>query len=630
MKLSTLLDGVVDFIPSEIAEVEITSVVNDSRKSEKNSLFVTYSGYLGDIHSYISDAYERGCRFFIVSLDKIKEFKLEGGYFFGVANVSNALAQIARNFYGDPTSKIKVIGITGTSGKTTTTFALYKALMWMGKKVGLIGTIEYRINDKVFQATNTTPDILGLYDLINKMKEEGIEYLVMEVSSHSLALGRVESINFDICGFTNFSQDHLDFHLTMENYLEAKLKIFDVLSKSSKQKKVIIVNKDMEVFGKIRIKSLSYSDIEFRTISTIDSSADYYLRVIRLSTSKTLFSINNRNLEIGMCGITNVYNFGFAAAILKELGFSESEFSIPFMHTYVKGRMESVPNNLGISILIDYAHKPDALEKILKTVRQLMKSGGKIITVFGCGGDRDKLKRPIMGKIAGLNSDRVIITSDNPRTENPMEIIQEIEKGIKETFTPYEIIENRKEAIFKAIEIAERNDCVIIAGKGHEDYQIIGKEKIHFSDREVALEKIKNLSKGKNYIAPSALKNLFNALKFSLFCSLSLLKEGKKRLVIENIIQLLRDFYLLKNNQTIHSSVLNFLMSFDNIFSIEDFRLISQIERGIKTKKEFLELGENLNERDLSNLLEKIELILRGTENEIYNCDKKSGENKGA
>ncbi len=615
MKLKNLLTGLDYHIEGILPDIDIEKIINDSRKAKENSLFIAYSGYSEDVHSYIKNAYENGCRYFVVLKEKVGDVNLKDATFIYVKDIKKALSIIAKNFYNNPTSNIKVIGITGTSGKTTTTFVIYNALRWLDKKVGLIGTIEYRINDKIFPSTNTTPDLLDLYEIISKMKEEGIEYLVMEVSSHSLFLERVNGINFDICGFTNFSQDHLDFHKTMEEYLEAKLLIFDKLSDSEKEKKVILVNKDMDVFPKIKKKSLGYKNIEFKTLSTIDDKADYYIKVLRSTTSKTVIELNGEKLEIGMPGITNIYNFAFAASVLNEIGFKMKDFSTSLMYTYVRGRMEKIPNNLGISIIIDYAHKPDALEKLLKTVKPLIGYNGKLITVFGCGGDRDKLKRPIMGKIAAELSDYTIITSDNPRTEDPLAIIKEIEEGIKSTKN-YEIIVDRREAIKRAILLAQRNDCVVIAGKGHEDYQIIGKEKHHFSDKEEALKVISSIQNEKKGLPPTATKNLLNSIEFSINYSE---KITEKWLIIENTIQLIKDIYLLKNKENIHRSVVEFLLNYEDIFSISDIKIISKIEKGMRTKKEFYELEQQIETNEIKTLLSKIKILLEKIKDEI-NC----------
>ncbi len=619
MKLKELLNGIEYQIDGILPDVNINKIVNDSRKATPDSLFIAYSSYSEDVHLFIKNAYENGCNYFVVLKEKVTEINLKEAFFIYVKDIKSALSAIARKFYNNPTLRMKVIGITGTSGKTTTTFVIYNALRWLDKKVGLIGTIEYRINDKIFPSSNTTPDLLDLYEIIDKMKKEGIEYLVMEVSSHSLYLGRVDGINFDICGFTNFSQDHLDFHKTMEEYLEAKLLIFNKLSSSEKEKKVLLVNKDMEVFPKVKKRSIEFKNIPLKTLSLYDDKADYFIKILRSTTSKTVFELNGKKIEIGMPGITNIYNFAFAASVLIELGFDTKDFSTPFLYTYVKGRMEKIPNNLGISIIIDYAHKPDALEKLLKTVKPLIGYNGKLITVFGCGGDRDKLKRPIMGKISGEISDYTIITSDNPRTENPDEIIKQIEEGIKSITDKYEIIQDRREAIKRAILMAKINDCVVIAGKGHEDYQIIGKEKYHFSDREEALKVINSIKQKERDFPKTATENLINAIKFSINYTEKL---NEKWLILENIIQLIRDLYMLKNKENLHRSVVEFLIDYQPLFNIPDIKLVSKIEKGLRTKREFYKLEKEIELNETKILLSKIKILMEKITNEINSSNK--------
>jgi UDP-N-acetylmuramoyl-L-alanyl-D-glutamate--2,6-diaminopimelate ligase len=490
MKLKDILNGIETTIfADKVPDIDINGVENDSRKVNKHSLYIAASGYVDDAHIYVDSAYDRGCRNFITDEGHFKGFqeKFADAYFIPARHIHKALACAASNFHGNPSSKMKLIGITGTSGKTTTAFAVYSALRWMKKKAGLVGTIEYRINDEVIPATNTTPDILYLNALMAEMVSKGTEYLVMEVSSHSLVLGRIDRLNFDIAAFTNFSQDHLDFHKSMDEYFEAKLKIFDLLQGSLKPSRILLVNADMERYSEIQKRNSQFPEIQFKSFSIKDQTCDFYSKIITLSSDKTIFELNGFIYNISMIGTTNVYNFTLASSILLELGFSPAEFSKAFQSLQVAGRMESVQNDRGIAVIIDYAHKPDALEKVLRTIRETVDRNGRIITVFGAGGDRDKSKRSIMGKIAAELSDVSIITSDNPRTEDPMQIIREIEMGIKQTGrTSYQIEENREKAIEHALSSARKGDCVLIAGKGHENYQIIGKTRRHFSDREEA------------------------------------------------------------------------------------------------------------------------------------------------
>lgn len=495
---------------SEIADVEISNISNDSREIGADSLFIALSGYETDRHEYIGDAYSKGCRFFVVDERRRDEFekKYPEGKFLGIASRGTKFCAptIAKNFYGDPSSKIKLIGITGTNGKTTTAFAVYSILRKLGKSAGLIGTIEYRINDEIRPAINTTPDALHLNKLMAEMADKKVEYLVMEVSSHALSLGRVEGLNFDIAGFTNFTQDHLDYHKTMDEYFSAKLKIFDILAQSNKNPKVAIVNKDSDRFEEIFKHALLCRDValqhlyampirpyKVKTISLRDPSADYFAGDIKTAPDKSEFKINGDSAEIAMIGRPNIYNFTFASAIISELRankpFAPTQDAIKKMRDIkVRGRMETVENNRGITVVIDYAHTPDGIENLLLTLRDVIEPDKKLISVFGCGGDRDKSKRPKMGKIAEKLSDFVIITSDNPRSEDPMSIIEDIEMGFDDNSCQYEVIADRAEAIKRALEKARSGDIIAIAGKGHEDYQIIGKEKLHFSDKEIVAQ----------------------------------------------------------------------------------------------------------------------------------------------
>ncbi len=488
MKLKNILSGIDTVLYIEqLPDVDIQDIDNDSRNMGKNSLFIAASGYIEDAHPYVVSAYKKGCRYFVIDIQKFDSFrdKYKGAFFIPVKHLNDALFRISKNFFQDPSSKMKLIGITGTSGKTTTAFSVYKTLRMMGIKAGLVGTIEYRINDQVIPATNTTPDVLFLNRLMLQMVDQGVKYMVMEVSSHSLALGRVAGLNFDISAFTSFSQDHLDFHNTMEEYLLAKLEIFDLLSESNKEKKVALVNREIDHYKEIKNYALDLPFIEFKTYSLENENSDYYAKTLEMNAVHSTFKLFNNPIRISMIGITNVYNFTLVSALLIELGFSIDQFGNILKDICVPGRMEYVPNNREISVLIDYAHKPDALEKLLITLKEVVNNEGRIITVFGAGGDRDKSKRSIMGRIAGKYSDKVIITSDNPRTEDPYGIIREIEDGLKESdMKDYTVEENRAKAIRLALSGAKKNDIVVIAGKGHEDYQIINKTKIHFSDRE--------------------------------------------------------------------------------------------------------------------------------------------------
>lgn len=486
MKLKDVVKG-LELAP-EAPDFEVSSLENDSRKAGPHSLFIASSGYVEDAHQFIGNAFENGCRHFIVSAARVEELSLKhpGAFFMGSGNLPLSLSLSASNFYNNPSSRLCLIGITGTSGKTTTAFAVKSIIQEMGFKCGLIGTIEYHVGGEVIKARNTTPDVLFLNSLIARMADEGLSYCVMEVSSHALSLGRVAGLNFDVAAFTNLSQDHLDFHGTMQGYLEAKLKIFDLLSASNKGKRIAVINSDMSVYDSVKDYLLRFDNISVKRFSLAGGDSDYRIRIGSMSPSGSNFEIGGVNLAISMIGITNLYNFSMACIILTELGFSLEKFSGLLYNIRVKGRMECIPSGRGgFTVVIDYAHKPDALEKLLSTLRGTIQGNGRLITVFGAGGDRDKTKRKLMGGIAGRFSDINIVTSDNPRTEDPMSIIRELEKGLKESGArSYSVEADRARAISMAMEQAKRGDIVVIAGKGHEDYQIIGRTKSHFSDRE--------------------------------------------------------------------------------------------------------------------------------------------------
>lgn len=495
MQLKRLLEGIID---QQAPTSEILAVENDSRKAGGSSLFVASSSYAGDVHPYIPMAYANGCRHFVIEKKRLEEYSgsCPEARFFTTDNIVAALAKIASRFYGNPSGKMKLVGITGTSGKTTTAFAVHQTLRSMNVPAALVGTIECRILDEVIPATNTTPDILVLNRLMADMVAKGVEVLVMEVSSHSLSLGRVEGLNFDIAAFTNFSQDHLDFHKTMDEYLNAKLSFFALLDRSCKPRKVVLLNRDSDRFDDILQAAKIHPLLDIRICSLKDMKCDYFTTIREMTPEFSVFDLNHTIYRTAMIGITNVYNFSMAAAILSEMGYRPDTFAGKMQDIRVSGRMETIPGDFGFSVVIDYAHKPDALEKLLRTVRGVIRNDGRVLTLFGCGGDRDRGKRPMMGKIAGELSDFVMLTSDNPRTEDPMAIIWEIEKGIKESRNPnYRVEPDRRKAIREVLIQASRGDLVVIAGKGHEDYQIIGKTKNHFSDREEVLSAFAEMKK---------------------------------------------------------------------------------------------------------------------------------------
>ena len=471
-------------------DVEIGGIEHDSRKVTAKDLFVCMEGAHVDGHNFIPQAISKGA---VALLTTRKNFTPpENISALIVPDMLNALAVIVPYFYDYPARAMRVIGVTGTNGKTTTTYLLREIFTCAGFKVGLIGTIQILIGDKTFPNPNTTPNVIDLQKILVNMRDKNIQVVVMEVSSHALAENRVAGIEFDTAIFTNLTQDHLDFHGTMENYLRAKTKLFDMVSRRGrKQNKTAVINIDdaasEEVLKHCLCKKISYG---------IKNPAGLQATELEIKSSGMNFKIGDEmNLDLHLTGLFNVYN------VLAAVGAARAENIRPDVikralenFKSVPGRFERVFSDMPFEIIVDYAHTPDGVKNVLETAAQI--AVGKIITVFGCGGDRDNKKRPIMGKIAEELSDFVIMTSDNPRTEDPEKILDEIAAGM--TKKNYERIADRRAAIFRAIELAKAGDIVLILGKGHEDYQILNTGKIHFDDREVALAAIKNVGGIKN------------------------------------------------------------------------------------------------------------------------------------
>lgn len=474
MGLSELLEGV----PHEVlqgSDTLITSVEIDSRKIKEGSLFICLSGLAFDGHDFIQPAAHAGAA--AVLVEKPRDAP-KGVSVVLVENTRSAMSYVAANLFGKPAGKLRLIGVTGTNGKTTTTHFIDEILTFCGRKTGLIGTVGAKIAGKPMDysfLTSTTPDPLELHEVFKIMADSGVQDVVMEVSSHALHFHKMDGLCFDVGVFTNLSQDHLDIHGTMENYKLAKAQLF------SKSKSAVINIDD----GASETMILHLDGRPFLSYG-IESDAD--LKASHVSFGDvTRFCVTGESepYTLKPKGKFNVYNALAAIGTAKSLGLEKIRDAIASL-VGVEGRIQEVPNKLCANIFVDYAHTPDGLVNIISSVREFTK--GMVYTIVGCGGDRDKLKRPIMGKIAGEMSDFTILTSDNPRTENPFDILAGIEAGIKETGKPYGVIENRKEAIYMGIGKLKPGDSLIIAGKGHEDYQIIGKESIYFSDYETAVE----------------------------------------------------------------------------------------------------------------------------------------------
>lgn len=480
MKLSdVLLDMDFELIQGEV-NFDINGLQYDSRKIEPKDVFFAVTGFSVDGHNFVDKAIEKGAVAVIVEKDVPLR---EGITYIKVSNCRRALAKGAANYYDNPSKKMKLIGITGTNGKTTSAFMLKGILEEAGYKVGLIGTIANYIGDEELHAERTTPESLELQELFNEMVEKRVDYCVMEVSSHSLELSRVYGIEFEEAIFTNLTQDHLDFHKTFENYFLAKAKLFN-MSKSS------IINIDDE-YGK-RLVNLASGKVT--TYSLINES-DLKGEDINLKSTGIQFTLEMNKekyaVEGAIPGRYNVANaLGCIGVALNE-GIDIKIIISALKKVMVPGRCENVTlgRNLGFEVIRDYSHTPDSLKNILENLREL--TTGKLICVFGCGGDRDKTKRPIMGDIGTSLSDLAIITSDNPRSEDPEEILKDIVAGVKTN--NYKLIENRKQAIKEALLMADQGDIIVIAGKGHETYQILKDKTIHFDEKEVVAELIEEL-----------------------------------------------------------------------------------------------------------------------------------------
>lgn len=456
-------------------EIEFKGMEYDSRKIKDGDIFVALEGSISDGHKYIKQAIENGAKGVLVSKKVELEFPVE---YILVKDLRKNLGKIASNFYGYPQKKLKIIGITGTNGKTTSTYLLESIL---GKeKVARIGTVEYKIGDEVIEAPNTTPESLDIVKMCKKAVEKGLEYLVMEVSSHALSLGRVDMLEFDVASFTNLTLDHLDYHENMDNYFQAKRKLFTMLKDSKKSS----INID-DIYGDRLYKEFggySYS---------LTKSADLTGEIVEFHSDGQFVRLNLMGEmfeeKLAILGRYNLYNVLGVIGIALQLGIGKNIILEKLKDIKgAPGRFELVNCGQDYIVVVDYAHTGDALENILKSINELKK--GRVITVFGCGGDRDATKRPIMGEIAQRLSDIAILTSDNPRTEKPHLIIEDVKKGMNGD--RYLVEEDREQAIMKAIEIAQKNDIILIAGKGHETYQILGRKKIHFDDREIARREI--------------------------------------------------------------------------------------------------------------------------------------------
>ena len=497
MQLADLLSDLEHIDFKGDSEIEITGLAYDSRQVKAGYLFVALKGNNLDGHDYLGDAVRRGA---IALVTEAFNGTPEKVAVVRVSNSRKALSRLAARFYEEPAAGLSLVGITGTNGKTTTSYLLESILRAAGAKPGVIGTINYRLGGRTYPAPVTTPESLDIMRLLREMADEGVTDVIMEVSSHALDQNRTADCPFKIAVFTNLSRDHLDYHQTMEAYFRAKSRLFSGLQATALEGQAYaLINRDdpkgTELIRLTQATVMTYglgTDCDFRADGV---SADYTGIAARLTTP-----VGDAAVRSPLLGAFNIYNILAATGAAVTLGITlEDVISGIEQLKVVPGRLEIVPNGHGLRIVVDYAHTPDALSKTMQTMKPLVE--GKLITVFGCGGDRDKGKRYDMGLAAGQQSDLVVITSDNPRSEDPATIIDQIEKGTRESGLPnltwtssrpkfatrgYVIEADRRKAIRMAVSMAGRKDLVLIAGKGHEDYQIVGGERRHFDDREEA------------------------------------------------------------------------------------------------------------------------------------------------
>ncbi len=481
MKLYDLIDGLAE---TTLENIEITDITSDSRKDfKKGAMFVCIAGNTFDGHSVAEKMLEKGASCVVVQRDLGLEKQI-------IVNDSREIyPALCAKWFSNPQDKLKLIGVTGTNGKTTITTVIKKLLTELGAKVGLIGTCQNEIGDKILHTERTTPEPYDLYELLAQMVGEKCEYAVMEVSSQALEQKRVGPLHFDIALFTNLTQDHLDVHGTMENYYRAKKLLFSMCDKA-------LINIDDES-GK---RYLSEIDCEKHSFSTKEK-ADYNAFDIKLSASGVEYKFSGGGesfpVKFNMPGHFNVSNSLAVIGCLIELGYNAQEVIRLIDKTSgVRGRAEVIPTGRDFTVICDYAHTPDAIENILEAIKSC--SQGRVVCLFGCGGNRDKNKRPLMARAAAEYADFLIVTSDNPRDENPDDIIQDILAGLDGKDINYITITDRIEAIHWAIKNAKKNDIIVLAGKGHEDYQILpGGVKIHLDEREIVAEALEELNQAK-------------------------------------------------------------------------------------------------------------------------------------
>ena len=467
-------------------EIAVNKIEFDSRKIQENDVFVAIRGTVSNGHDFIEKAINLGA--VVVVCDTLPEVIITGITYIQVKDTNSALAFMASNYYDNPSSKLRLVGITGTNGKTTIASLLYQLFKKAGYKVGLLSTVKIMVNDVEHKATHTTPDSLTINYFLNEMIQIGCDYCFMEVSSHGVHQKRTEGLQFEGGVFTNLSHDHLDYHPTFAEYRDVKKSFFDHLSKSA----FALTNVD-DKNGAVMLQNTNARKLTY----ALKSYANYKAQILENQLSGLLLKINENEVWVKLIGTFNAYNLLAIYGTAVELGLESLEvLRLLSELESVSGRFQFIVSNDKITAIVDYAHTPDALENVLKTINDIRTKNEQLITVVGCGGDRDKTKRPIMANIATQMSDKVIITSDNPRTENPSTIIAEMEAGVEpQNFKKSLSIEDRKQAIKTACQLANANDIILIAGKGHETYQEIQGVRHDFDDMKIVKEFLEQMNK---------------------------------------------------------------------------------------------------------------------------------------
>ena len=478
-KLSQLIASIQPLRVVGDIEIEITDLINDSRQAGKGALFVAVKGVAVDSHRFIADVVKAGAS--AIVCEDLPQTLNEGVTYVQVKDSIIALAHLADEWFDHPSRALRLVGVTGTNGKTTTATLLYEMARLMGYKAGLLSTVKNIVDTVEYPAKQTTPDHLTLNRLLHEMVQAGCEYAFMEVSSHACVQRRIEGITFAGGIFTNLTRDHMDFHKTVDNYIAAKKMFFDALPKGA----FALVNADDKV-GEVMLQNTLASKYRY----SLRTLTDFKARIVESRLDGTTLEINGNQLEVQFTGRFNAYNLlsVYGASIL--LGFDPQQVLVKMsLLVPVAGRFQTLRSPRGYTAVVDYAHTPDALVNVLDTIREVVGPSGCIITVCGCGGDRDAGKRPIMVREAAVRSDKIILTSDNPRTEDPDEILRQMEVGLPDDARPRTLtITDRRQAIRTACQLAQPGNVVLIAGKGHEDYQEIMGVKHHFDDREQVLE----------------------------------------------------------------------------------------------------------------------------------------------